>query len=309
MSGRINIIMKKFIVLAGMIFLLSCPGPSSRNIVQIERPDGTKVKCVEPSPAVFTSSVKAKADASIPKIKEILKGEVAYEQKVERIRNEMEGLYSIEVLHYRLCIDYGNGILDESSYKSFFEKILPLLKQSVNIEPLVEHGSLVQVKQSPGSSVVSAGRDLIIEGDFVIIEGDLVIESKGPPSSEELRGDIKFEKVHVEFKDDSQYPHFAALRISAQQHVHPRFYIRIETDSTLAPKYMRKFFGQPNRITMMTAAAIHGTTLEYTEGSPGLQPGHPWIFVVFSEHPVEIVDVITKDENPFIEVLRRNSRD
>ena len=49
----------------------------------------------------------------------------------------------------------------------------------------------------------------------------------------------------------------------------------------------------------MIASAVHGHILEHTEGPPGLEPGFPWVFVVFSDHPVAIQEVRIEEKNPF----------
>ena len=54
------------------------------------------------------------------------------------------------------------------------------------------------------------------------------------------------------------------------------------------------------------ATAIHGQTLEHTEGSPGIEPSNPWSICIFSEQPVAIAEVKVLEENPFNEVAGRN---
>ncbi|MBI3609745.1 MAG: hypothetical protein HY204_03475 [Nitrospirae bacterium] len=85
------------------------------------RKDGQVVYCYEPPPDVLTASVQEKVEASIPKIKEALKAGGEIQQTYQRIRAEVPGLQEFEVLHFRLCTDYGNDALDKDSYEAFLK--------------------------------------------------------------------------------------------------------------------------------------------------------------------------------------------
>lgn len=119
-------------VVSGIMFTTSsCSvkrGPSDRDEVVFERKDGTVVKCFQPPDDVVKSSEGMKAQASVNKISELLRVETSINQTFERIRAEIPNLQATEVIHFRLCTDYGNGALDTPTYQQFL-KVLPYLKE------------------------------------------------------------------------------------------------------------------------------------------------------------------------------------
>ena len=121
---------RKFLIPFSFVILVSCQAPSSREIHTFE-----DVICVEPPADVMASEARAELELSIPRIRGILKAQASIEQKYERIRAEIVNLQAVEVLHFRLCVDYASGALDKVTYREFVESILPLLKeQSTKIE-------------------------------------------------------------------------------------------------------------------------------------------------------------------------------
>ena len=89
----------------------ACTTPNGRTPIPLSGPGGTVVTCFQPPPDVATTSAKLTADAAIPKVVDVIKANVAVEQSIERIRTEIKDLQATEVLEFRLCVAYANGIM------------------------------------------------------------------------------------------------------------------------------------------------------------------------------------------------------
>jgi len=120
--------MKKAILLAITISLISCA--STRKKVKLTKPDGTKITCFQPPKDVMTENLEASIEAKIPYVKEQLDASLSLENKTKRIRDEISGINSVEVLEFKMCVAYANGIISSQEYNQFFSQILPLLKNS-----------------------------------------------------------------------------------------------------------------------------------------------------------------------------------
>lgn len=46
------------------------------------------------------------------------------EETLRRIKSDSEATYNREVMHYRLCTDLANGLIDESTYRRNLEKLM-----------------------------------------------------------------------------------------------------------------------------------------------------------------------------------------
>lgn len=107
--------------------------PSHREQVIKQMPDGKQITCYKPPPdVVATHSINTSAglDAKTEKITAALKGEIKYEEKLEKLRAIADNLQTVETMHFRICIEYSNGILTELEYKEFL-RALPILRESV----------------------------------------------------------------------------------------------------------------------------------------------------------------------------------
>nr|WP_320166650.1 hypothetical protein [uncultured Methylophaga sp.] len=111
-----------------MSFIVVSAGcASNRKITEFDTPTG-KLKCAEPPPDVITTGAQANVEALIPEIKVDVKADASATTTVERIRAEIPNLQAVEALEYRMCLAYGNGIIDSETYQEFFNNILPMLQ-------------------------------------------------------------------------------------------------------------------------------------------------------------------------------------
>lgn len=100
--------------------------PSQRPAVVLNGPNG-KITCFEPPPDVMTAEAKAAVNANISKVVDVLKVESNTSTTYSRIRQEVPNLQATEALEFRLCTEYGNGIISKDQYHNFLS-VLPLLK-------------------------------------------------------------------------------------------------------------------------------------------------------------------------------------
>lgn len=114
------------------IFLLvafSCTSPSKRNSVHFILKDGSKVQCAEPPPDVVARGIKLNAEVAAGRVVSLLKGTGGVDVDIERIRQEVPSdVAAFEVLEFRICAQYGNGVLTKEEYRAFTERILPTIK-------------------------------------------------------------------------------------------------------------------------------------------------------------------------------------
>jgi len=82
------------------------------------------VHCPEPTVIHMSSEMSAKVDA-------IFKMNIAYEKKVEEIRQVLPAeLQSFEVIDYRACKAYQNGLIDKQRYNELVNGVLPQFSRS-----------------------------------------------------------------------------------------------------------------------------------------------------------------------------------
>jgi len=113
---------RKYNLLLAILIVGSCSqAPSQRSLQEFVRADGTRVFCPQPPPDMMTASTVGSIDAVLPRVRETLKAQGNLRQTYERIRSEVPGLQRFEVLHYRLCVDYANGVLNKKSYQTFLK--------------------------------------------------------------------------------------------------------------------------------------------------------------------------------------------
>jgi len=120
--------MKTIYLISSIVFstaLIGCA--SSRGITEFNTATGI-LKCAEPPPDVIATGAKANVEALVPKINTNVKANVSASTTVSRIRSEVPNLQAVEALEYRMCLAYGNGIVDSESYKKFMNNILPMLQ-------------------------------------------------------------------------------------------------------------------------------------------------------------------------------------
>lgn len=157
--------LNKVLVYVAILFLTSCIGGQSidlRSPITFTRPDNITVKCYQPPPEVIATSVKVDMDASVSKIKEILRAQAELKQTVQRIRNEIPDLQRIEVLSFRLCTDYGSGGLDPISYQTFLKALYE-----------VRTGLSTQSSPADSKTVVTTLRDRVTIAEISLRESQI----------------------------------------------------------------------------------------------------------------------------------------
>lgn len=123
----------RLVLLGPSLLLAACAAdPNIRPIVEFPRPDGTTVKCVSPPPAVIArQTVRSEnVDATVKRLGELLKASVESRVQIDpqRIREISADVENFEVVAFRLCEQYGNGILSREEYRKF-EEVLPVFRQ------------------------------------------------------------------------------------------------------------------------------------------------------------------------------------
>lgn len=119
--------MRKIAIPAVALLILACSTiPSQRLAVVLDGPNG-RITCFKPPPDVMTATANAAVNANISKVVQALKVESSASATYDRIREETPDLQATEVLEFRLCTEYGNGILSKEQY-NYFLSVLPLLK-------------------------------------------------------------------------------------------------------------------------------------------------------------------------------------
>ena len=104
---------------------------SNRPSDDFTRPDGLKVSCLRPPPEIIAKSLHVSTDLAVERIGTLIKGKAGVEITPERIRDQLPSdVNTFEVVEYRLCVQYANGVLRPDEYKTATEKILPSLHKA-----------------------------------------------------------------------------------------------------------------------------------------------------------------------------------
>lgn len=114
---------------SGCLSMTSFINPSKRKKVEING-----VTCFEPPPDIVKSSIDTQLMASI---KEALEMKGSIKNIFQRIREEIPNLHTFEVVHFHLCVDYANGMLDKEAYNKFLSMV-SLFKEQVKDEKRVK---------------------------------------------------------------------------------------------------------------------------------------------------------------------------
>jgi hypothetical protein len=100
--------------------------PSERKPVGFTLSDGSKITCFEPPPDVIAKGGTSNVEVSAIRLGEVLKATGGVNLDVERIRQELPPeVASFEVFDFRMCAQYGNGVLSNQDYRAYTTKILP----------------------------------------------------------------------------------------------------------------------------------------------------------------------------------------
>jgi len=107
------------------------------NFVYLEGPRG-KISCPKPDVSLLTTALKNRFDLVVPQITEILRADLptdkAFSQIVYLLPNHQEDL---QVLDYRLCVNYANGLLDGSLHQRFIDLATAQLQNKMGPSKLV----------------------------------------------------------------------------------------------------------------------------------------------------------------------------
>jgi hypothetical protein len=100
--------------------------PSERKPEEFVLSDGTKIKCPAPPPDVIVKGGKANLELTAKRLETLLHATGGVGLDVERIRQELPlEVSSFEVVEFRICSQYGNGVLSKQEYRAFTERIIP----------------------------------------------------------------------------------------------------------------------------------------------------------------------------------------
>lgn len=132
------------LILAAISVLFTISGCASKRNITTFKTETGELKCAEPPPDVVTTGARANIEALVPQIDVDVKANANANTTVARIRSEIPNLQAVEALEYRMCLAYGNGIVDSATYREFYQSILPMLQgikaqgasaeQTLNIE-------------------------------------------------------------------------------------------------------------------------------------------------------------------------------
>jgi hypothetical protein len=115
--------------------------------------DGAKVKCYLPPPDVIAKGAQANADLTAMRLGKVLQATGGVGLDIERIRQELPPeVAAFEVVDFRICAQYGNGVLSKDAYEAFIKDIRPAYTKN----PPVQTASTVGVPAS-GTLVQKCG--------------------------------------------------------------------------------------------------------------------------------------------------------
>ena len=130
--------------------------PSDRKPVEFILKDGTKITCYMPPPDVISIGAQGNADLSAMRLGKVLQatgGGVGLD--IERIREELPpDVATFEVVEFRICAQYGNGVLSKQAYQTFNERIIPAYTKNppVQTSPSVDTPASVTLVERCGTS-------------------------------------------------------------------------------------------------------------------------------------------------------------
>ena len=125
-----------------LLVVSSCLGlPSQRHLVEFPRKDGPPIQCYEPPPDVIAKGGRANTELMAEKFGTFLKGTGGVGLDVERIRQELPAdVSAFEVFEFRICAQYGNGVLSKEEYHAFTTQIIPAYEKNPPKKPVPNAG-------------------------------------------------------------------------------------------------------------------------------------------------------------------------
>jgi len=121
----------------------SCSGsPSQRHVVEFPQIDGPPLQCFEPLQAVIVKGEKANLELTSKRLGTLLQLTGGVGLDVERIRQELPAdVSSFEEIEFRICAQYGNGVLSKKEYHAFTTQIIPAYKKNPPEKPVHDAGT------------------------------------------------------------------------------------------------------------------------------------------------------------------------
>ena len=95
------------------------------------RPDPIIIKevtCIKPPEDVVIRNAEASVDLTVKKIGQLLKASSSVRLDPVRVREISNDVNDFEVVEYRMCVAYANGIVSREQYSKFLTEFLPLAK-------------------------------------------------------------------------------------------------------------------------------------------------------------------------------------
>lgn len=118
--------------LAAMV-LVSCrtsPLPDY-SVIRRTRPDGEVVSCRHPPAAWFDTDDAVGMAAAFPDLVQAMESSESVDEKVDRVLEAVDSLKTLEVLDYRLCLEYGSGTLSEHAHEEWVGTVYPRAVESL----------------------------------------------------------------------------------------------------------------------------------------------------------------------------------
>jgi hypothetical protein len=119
---------------------------TSRESVTHTRPDGEVVTCTRPPEAMLGTDLAAGLSAGFPGIVQTLLSSDPVAKKVADIVQDAPTTDLVQVLDYRLCLEYGDGVLPKATWDQWQHDIRPAVERRARAEA-------GEAGPSPGSSL------------------------------------------------------------------------------------------------------------------------------------------------------------
>lgn len=120
--------------------------PSERKPVEFVWGDGTKIMCFMPPPEVIAKGAQANADLTAMRLGKVLQATGGVGLDIERIRQELPPeVATFEVVEFRICAQYGNGVLSRQAYQTFTEQIIPAYTKNPPLQTVSTVGAPTSV--------------------------------------------------------------------------------------------------------------------------------------------------------------------
>lgn len=161
----------------------SMGSPSERKPVEFVLSDGTPVKCFMPPPEIIAKGGKANIDLTVLRLGQVLEAKAGGGLDVEQIRRELPVEVSqFEVVEFRICAQYGNGVLSKQAYQAFTEQIIPAYTKNPPVKTVSTVGNYVPARLlevcGPSFATTRPAREFV---PYWVNNITLLSEKRNPP--------------------------------------------------------------------------------------------------------------------------------